>query len=73
MTYNVMQFFSKWSRYNFDASSFNKMMLGKLIHYLLEEQKLADGTVQKHIKSLKTFLKTAYPERDWSWVRYSMS
>jgi site-specific recombinase XerD len=72
MTYNVMEFFCKWSGYNFDHATFNKMVLGRLIHYLLQEQKLADSTVLKHIKCLKTFLKTAYPEMDWSWVKYCL-
>lgn len=72
ITYNVMEYFCRWSGYEFDSSTFNKMILGQLIHYLLHDQKLADATVLKHVKSLKMFLKTAYPEKDWSWVRYSM-
>jgi site-specific recombinase XerD len=72
ITYNVIKFFCRWSGYDFDASTFNKMILGQIIHYLLHDQKLADATVLKHVKCLKTFLKTAYPEMDWSWVKYSM-
>ncbi len=72
MSYNVMKFFCGWDGYDLNASTFNRMVLGRLIQYLLREQKLADATVFKHVKSLKAFLKTAYPDRDWSWIRYAM-
>jgi site-specific recombinase XerD len=72
ITYNAMEYFCRWSGYEFDSSTFNKMILGQLVHYLLHDQKLADASVLKHVKSLKMFLKTAYPEKDWSWVRYTM-
>jgi integrase len=72
ITYNVMTYFCAWSGYNFTASTFNKMILNQFIQYLLKEQKLADATVLKHVKTLKTFLKNAYPDMDWSWIRYSM-
>lgn len=72
ITYNVMTYFCQWSGYDFEASTFNKMILNQLIQYMLKDQKLADATVLKHVKTLKTFLRNAYPEMDWSWMKYSM-
>lgn len=72
ITYDVMVYFCKWSGYKFEASTFNKMILNQLIQYLVKDQKLADTTVLKHVKTLKTFLKNAYPDLNWSWMKYSM-
>ncbi len=72
ITYNVMTYFCKWSGYTFDASTFNNMIFNQLIQYMIKDQKLADATVLKHVKTLKTFLKNAYPDMDWSWMKYSM-
>lgn len=72
ITYNVMSYYCKWSGYKFEAATFNKMILNQLIQYMVKEQKLADATVLKHVKTLKTFLRNAYPDLDWSWMKYSM-
>ena len=56
ITYNVMSYYCAWSGYKFEAATFNKMILNQLIQYMLKDQKLADATVLKQVKTLKTFL-----------------
>lgn len=70
-TYNTFEKFCKFSRYEFDVDTFDRIVFGQFIKYQLDNQKYADATILKHVKQLKAFLKYAYPEKDWSFVRYS--
>jgi hypothetical protein len=72
MTKVVLEYFCTWSGYKFDIETFDKIMFGRFIQYLLVDQHLADTTINKHVKVLKTFLKFAYPTKDLSWLKYTL-
>jgi integrase len=47
-------------------------MFGRFVQYMLFNQKMADATINQHVKWLRSFLKCTYPFKDVSWMRYLM-
>ena len=72
MTYKVLNFFCAWSGYKFEIETFDKAVFGRFVQYLIVNQHMADSTINRHVRMLKTFLKFAYPLRDISWMKYSL-
>ena len=72
MTYRVIEYFCKWSGYKFEIDTFDKTVFGRFVQYLLLHQHMADSTIQRHVKWLRTFLRYAYPDKDISFVKYAM-
>jgi site-specific recombinase XerD len=70
MTYKVFEYYCSWSGYKFSVETWNQEEFGRLVQYMLLHQKMADSTIARHIKSLKSFLRYAYPQKDLSWMRY---
>lgn len=68
----VFEYFCKNISYKADITTFDKIVFGRFIRYLLLNQKMADSTINRHVRALKAFLRFTYPERDFSFVRYSM-
>jgi site-specific recombinase XerD len=72
MTRKVLEYFCTWSGYHFDIATFDRITFGRFVQYMLLNQKMADSTINQHVKWLRAFLKYAYPLRDMSWMRYLM-
>jgi site-specific recombinase XerD len=72
ITFNVLEYFCKNERYTASADTFNKFVFGRFIQYLLVNQKMADSTIHRHVKALKAFFKFTYPQKDISFMKYSM-
>jgi len=72
MTKKVLEYFCTWSGYAFDIDTFDRIAFGRFVQYMLFNQKMADATINKHVKWLRAFLKYAYPSKDVSWIRYLM-
>ncbi len=72
MTKKVLEYFCSWSGYQFDIETFDRETFGRFIQYMLFNQKMADSTINSHVKWLRAFLKYAYPAKDFSWMRYLM-
>jgi integrase len=72
MTKKVLEYFCTWSGYKFDIETFDRETFGRFIQYMLLNQKMADSTINSHVKWLRTFLRYAYPTKDVSWMRYLM-
>lgn len=71
-TKKVLEYFCAWSGYSFNIETFDRLVFGQLVQYMLLDQHMADTTVNKHIKDLKTFLKFCYPDKDVSWMKYNL-
>ncbi|HLN19460.1 MAG TPA: phage integrase SAM-like domain-containing protein [Bacteroidales bacterium] len=72
ITYNVLEYFCKYAGYKPSADSFDKVIFGRFIMYLMENQKMADSTIHRHVKALKAFFRFAYPEKNISFMKYSI-
>lgn len=72
VTRNVFEYFCNYIEYSPSRASFDKVMFGKFVQYLLRNQKMADSTVHPHVKWLKAFFRFSYPEKDVSFMKYSM-
>ena len=72
MTKKVLEYFCTWSGYRFDEATFDRVVFGRLVQYMLLNQKMADATINQHVKWLRAFLKCTYPSKDVSWMRYLM-
>ena len=60
------------SGYQFDIATFDRVIFGRLVQYMLFNQKMEDATINQHVKWLRAFLKCTYPAKDVSWMRYLM-
>lgn len=70
MTYRVLEYYCTWSGFKFDIDNWDASAFGRFVQYLLLRQKMADTTIQRHVKWLRSFLKYAYPDKNFSWMRY---
>ncbi len=52
-------------------NEFTKSNFEFFINYLAKDKSLRDSTIDKHTKVLKRFLVWAYPDEDFSFIRYS--
>jgi Phage integrase SAM-like domain len=68
----TLENFCTWSGYRFQIDSWDRIMFGRFIQYLLIHQKMADSTIHRIVKGIKTFLKAAYPNKDLSWMKYNL-
>ena len=55
-----------------DINTWDRINFERFIQYLLLNQKMADSTIQRLVKGLKTFMKFAYPFKDLSWMKYAL-
>jgi integrase len=72
VTYNVLEYFCSFDGYKPSAESFDKIVFGRFIQYLLKNQGMADSTIHRHVKWLKAFFRFSYPQKDLSFMKYSM-
>lgn len=72
MTKRVFEYFCTWSGYKFEIETFDRMTFGRFIQYMLINQHMADTTINKHVKILKTFLRFKYPLKDLTWMKYGL-
>ncbi len=72
VTYNVLEYFCNFDGYKPTVESFDKIVFGRFIQYLLKNQGMADSTIHRHVKWLKAFFKFSYPQKDISFMKYSM-
>jgi len=72
ITFNVLKYFCDHVHYKPSTESFDKIIFGRFIKYLLDNQKMADSTIHRHVKALKAFFKFTYPLKDISFMKYSM-
>lgn len=72
ITHNVLEYFCQHDHYEAHPDTFDKIVFGRFILYLLTNQKMADSTIHRHVKALKAFFKFTYPEKDISFMKYTM-
>lgn len=68
-TFTVMKDFEKECRYKF-SPDLNRQQFDKFVSYMLTKRTLGDPTVHRHVRALKTFLRWAYPDRNWNFIRH---
>lgn len=68
----TLEFYCSWSDYEMDINTWDRINFERFIQYLLLNQKMADSTIQRFVKGLKTFMKFAYPFKDLSWMKYAL-
>lgn len=68
----VFEYFCMYYGYKADIETFDKTIYGRYIQYLIINQKMADSTINRHALALKAFLKFSYPQKDISFVKYTL-
>jgi len=68
----MLEYFCTWACYEFDIKTWDKLRFGQFIQYLLFTQKMADSTIDRLVRGVKTFLRFAYPTVDLSWMKYKL-
>jgi len=66
----MLKQFCEKTGYTFNIDTWDKMMLGRFIKYLLVDQKYADSSINRLVCGIKSFLRFAYPDKDLSWMTY---
>jgi site-specific recombinase XerD len=72
ITNSVWNYFCEFAHYTPTIESFDQVVFGQWVQYMLLNQKMADSTIHRHVKAFKHFLKWSYPNRNFSFVRYIM-
>lgn len=84
---NYMEAYEEFEGYQFQPETFSEVQFGRFIQFLLfhfekrgvseemrkipEYRGLQFSTLSRRMRMLKSFLRWAYPERDWSYVRFT--
>jgi len=68
----MLEYFCTFACYEFDIKTWDKLMFGRLIQYLLFQQKMADSTIDRLVRGVKAVLRFAYPAADISWMKYKL-
>ena len=56
--------------YSFNQTSWDLVMLGNYIQYLLIHEEQEDYDIALMVDALKIFIMDAYPENEFKWMRY---
>ncbi len=67
-----LEYFCNWSGYQFKIDTWDRITFGKYIQFLIVHQCMADFTIHRLVKGIKTFLKFVYPSKDLSWMKYTV-
>lgn len=70
-TLEVLQDFQKETHLQLTQDTLSKQVFEKILSYLLVNRKYRDSTVRRHIVKLKEFLRWAYPDQNWDFIKYS--
>lgn len=68
--YRILKDFETSESTRIYADNLDPRMFERFIRFMVVNRKLMDNTVGKHVKMIKTFLKWAYPDREFRFITY---
>lgn len=69
---STLEHFCTFACYKMDIKTWDRVIYGQFIQHLLFHQKIADSTILRLVKGLKTFINFAYPDADMRWMKYKL-
>lgn len=67
----MLKSFCTKAGYTFDIDTWDNLIFGRFIQYLLVDQKYADSSINRLVRGTKSFLRFVYPNKDLSWMTYN--
>ena len=71
-TIDVLVSFQEDKGVKMSVDTLDKGIFNRLINYYLDDMDYKDSTVDKHLRVIKAFLKWAYPEFNYGFMKYKM-
>lgn len=72
MIYKVLEYYCTWREYRFDIDTWDVAAFGRFVQYLHQHRQMADSIIHRHVKWLRSFLKHAYQDRNFMWMKYAV-
>lgn len=69
-TFNLCKEFQCKKKKRWDVETLNKAFYDAFINFLLIDKNLVDTTIQGHVKRLKSFLRSTYPDLNLQFISY---